>query len=253
MRAKEEIKRYYDSLAVEKNADIDKWLKSGDKRLVPETKCGNYFIDRKLQTSLRMARLGEKAHILEIGCQYGYFTFRLADLGFNITAVDLSERTLEMAKKRAQHHGLTNINFIKADAEDLHVIRDNTFDAVFSFSCLRYLPDPSKALTEIYRVLRPSGKIIADFPNKYSPWFNIIKPAMGIKPHMHDRLYSAPEVKRLVSSAGFKAVKTAKILFTPRKAPSSLLPFFKFMDFAGERIYGLRELAAIILCRGEKQ
>lgn len=252
LEIKEDIEQLYDQLGTKKHFEIDSWLKTGDKVNIPETKSGNYFINRKLQTALKLAKLDKGAKILEIGCQYGYFTFRLANLGFNVTAIDLSNKAIEIAKRRADYYGISNINFMKGDAEALDNIENNVFDAVFSFSCLRYLSDPTKALSEIYRVLKPSGKIVADFPNKFSPWFNLIKPIIGVKPHVHDNLYSTFQVKSFVSSARYKSIKTKKILFTPRRIPSGLLPFFKITDILGERIYGFREFATIIFCYGEK-
>lgn len=249
---KTEIEQYYDQLGTKKSIDIDTWLKSGDKIRLPETESGNYFLDRKLQRALELAKLDNNANILEIGCQYGYFTFRLAHLGFNVTSVDLSNRAIEIAKRRAKYYGVTNISFMQADAEHLNILKDESFDAIFSFSCLRYLPNPAKALSELYRIVRSSGKIIVDFPNKHSPWFNFIRPIIGIKPHIHDHLYSGSEVKQMILDTGFKSVKIEKMLFTPRKAPSILLPFFKLMDLFGERMYGFREFAAIIVCYGEK-
>ena len=166
--------------------------------------------------------------------------------------MDVSTEAIELARERAQRLEVGGLRFTVQDAENLEGFEDGVFDAVFSLSCLRYLRDPSKAMGEGYRVAKPGGRFVVDFPNKSSPWFSLVKPLFGIKLHIHDNRFSGQEVADFMVDAGFTDVRTTKLLFTPRKLPGPLLPVFKIIDRVCERIPGAKELAGIVMCVGTK-
>ena len=61
--------------------------------------------------------------VLEIGCGIGTDTINFARAGAEVTAIDLSEKSLEMARRRAEVFGLKDrIRFIQADSEHLRII-----------------------------------------------------------------------------------------------------------------------------------
>lgn len=78
-----------------------------------------------------------------------------------ITAVDFSEKMLEIARKKSHR-----IKFIQADVTNLPA-ENNTFDfAVMGFG-LRNISNPEKAVEEVYRILRPGGYFLhLDFGEK---------------------------------------------------------------------------------------
>ncbi len=57
--------------------------------------------------------------VLEIGCGIGTDTVNFARAGADVTAVDLSEKSLELARRRATVFGLSNIRFYQGNAEEL--------------------------------------------------------------------------------------------------------------------------------------
>lgn len=73
-----------------------------------------------------------------------------------VVATDLSSQMLEIARERATTLGLTNVEFIEADAERLD-FPDGSFDAILCRWGLGSLSNPSNALTEIRRMLAPNG------------------------------------------------------------------------------------------------
>ncbi|MGB8386364.1 class I SAM-dependent methyltransferase [Mycobacterium sp.] len=74
--------------------------------------------------------------------------------------VDISEPMLERA---VANEAGPQVGFIKADAQRLP-FRDNTFDAVVSTAVLQLIPNPTAALAEIARVLRPGGRLAIMVP-----------------------------------------------------------------------------------------
>lgn len=107
--------------------------------------------------------IGQKC--LEIGCGTGSFTKYLSLIKLNIIAVDISTECIEYAVKQ----NIKNVTFVVGDAENLN-FEDNTFDIVVSMACLHHFAyDLSRVLKEIYRVLKPSGKLFACEPNIKNP------------------------------------------------------------------------------------
>jgi SAM-dependent methyltransferase len=98
---------------------------------------------------------GSSGRLLEIGCGIGVDSIQLAKCGFDVTAVDLTQNALEVAREFAKHRNV-DIDFRLGNAEGLD-FPDDSFDAVYSFGVLHHTPDIGKAVSEVHRVLRPGG------------------------------------------------------------------------------------------------
>ena len=108
------------------------------------------------------------------------------------------------------------------------------------------------ALQQMHRVTKKGGFISIDFPNKYCPWFNILKNRFGIGDHINDHFYSVKELRTLLKETGYSDFKARKILFTHYTFNPAFLKLYKFIDFILERTILVKEAAAIIVCRGIK-
>jgi ubiquinone/menaquinone biosynthesis C-methylase UbiE len=98
---------------------------------------------------------GEGRSLLEVGCGIGVDSIQLAKRGFNVTAVDLTENALTVARQFAEQRGVS-IDFRLGNAEGLD-FPDASFDAVYSFGVLHHTPDIERSVAEVRRVLRPGG------------------------------------------------------------------------------------------------
>ena len=78
-----------------------------------------------------------------------------------VLATDISPTILTYAAKVAAEAGVTNVETLEADGEDLAGIPAGTFDAVISRVGLIYFPDQQAALAGMHRALRPGGRISA--------------------------------------------------------------------------------------------
>ncbi len=109
------------------------------------------------------ARLSKGQRVLDLGCGTGYPAILAAGAvgpGGSVTAVDLSEEMLSVARRKAARLGLSNILFKAGDVSALD-FGPECFDAVLSRFCLMFLPDVEGTLAEIARVLKPGGYLTA--------------------------------------------------------------------------------------------
>ena len=123
----------------------------------------SYFNDieeRRYRTHYHLPELfesmdGTDQRLLEVGCGIGVDSIQLAKRGFQVTAVDLTENALAVAKQFAARREAT-VDFRLGNAEGLD-FPDESFDAVYSFGVLHHTPDIERSVAEVHRVLRPGG------------------------------------------------------------------------------------------------
>jgi 2-polyprenyl-3-methyl-5-hydroxy-6-metoxy-1,4-benzoquinol methylase len=247
MNVKTEIKEKYDNFAEKMYREQEK-IRSMHKEVSRVLK---YFRQRKLDTALKLAGFKPQDKILEVGSNVGQFTTMLARKGLVMTGIDLSDKSVEIAKKNAAMLNL-KIDYFTQDAEDLFLLKNETFDGVVSFSTLRYVPNLQGALKAIYRVTKKGGAVVLDFPNRHCPWFSLLKNKFGVEDHIHDHFYTAKELIRLFSETGFSDVEIKKILFTHYTFPDRFLALYKTIDSIAENMPFIKECSAIIFCKGIK-
>jgi ubiquinone/menaquinone biosynthesis C-methylase UbiE len=104
--------------------------------------------------------------VLEIGTGNGADGVMFALNGAHYTGVDLTEAALEATRKHFAVMGLTG-KFQKENAEQLS-FSDESFDRVFSHGVLHHTPNTQAAINEVYRVLKPGGRVISMLYHKRS-------------------------------------------------------------------------------------
>jgi ubiquinone/menaquinone biosynthesis C-methylase UbiE len=92
---------------------------------------------------------------LDVGCGEGHNTRLLARQGADMAAVDISPNFIRHALIEEEQKPL-GIHYQIASTTALP-FSDATFDFIVSFMCLMSVPDLQRALTELYRVLKPGG------------------------------------------------------------------------------------------------
>ncbi|ELZ23807.1 methyltransferase type 11 [Haloterrigena salina JCM 13891] len=96
--------------------------------------------------------------VLDVGCGTGVISLLLAELGHDVTGVDLSTDMLERARAKARDRG-RSVEFRNGDAESISAPED-AYDLVTARHLVWTLPNPSAALREWQRVVRPGGRIV---------------------------------------------------------------------------------------------
>ncbi len=130
----------------------DKWDTFFDRTMA--------FLNHRLVGDVRL-RSGMR--VLDLGSGTGYPALLVAQVvgpSGSVVGIDLAERMLAVAERKAAALGLRNTTFRTGDVTTLP-FGDASFDAVTTRFCLMFLPDIPAALREIARVLKPGAWIAA--------------------------------------------------------------------------------------------
>jgi ubiquinone/menaquinone biosynthesis C-methylase UbiE len=112
---------------------------------------------------LEMARLQPGEKVIDIASGTGLVSFPAAEkVGENgfLLATDISDGMVKIGNESAKEKNYRNIRFERMDAEELNA-PDEEYDVALCALGLMYVPDPIKALKEMYRVLKHGGRAIA--------------------------------------------------------------------------------------------
>jgi ubiquinone/menaquinone biosynthesis C-methylase UbiE len=103
-------------------------------------------------------------NILDLGCGTGRHSLFLAQQGFDVEATDLSPTGIKIARDKAESLGLHNIRFRQHEMKKIPFM-DASFDAVVCTWTIYHgtISNIGQTLSEIYRVLKQKGCLIADF------------------------------------------------------------------------------------------
>jgi len=174
----------------------------------------------KLMANQLAEKIPTNGKVLEIAPGPGYFCIELAKLGsYKITGLDISKSFVEIARKNARDADL-KIDFREGNASAMP-FEDNMFDFTFCQAAFKNFSEPVKAISEMYRVLRPGGvSVIADLRRDASPEeIDREVRGMGLGPFNQflvrwtfDQMllksaYSVDEMKKMVSQTPFKKYK----------------------------------------------
>jgi len=122
----------------------------------------NKFDDKvRWKIFLKEAALKQGDKILDIGCNHGPWSIRLAKKKMIVTGIDIIEKAIEVAKLNAAKASLV-VNFEKVSVEDAS-FEDQEFDKIISITVLQHIiSDKSflKALENISRQLKDNGRLI---------------------------------------------------------------------------------------------
>jgi SAM-dependent methyltransferase len=202
-------------------------LPTGSKEWSAEVVQRKYFVEPHIPEFAQFWRWQDK-RVLDFGCGIGTDTLMFWRFGAIVDAVDSSEASLALAKKRCPL-----ANFYK----DLPI---GHYDLVYSFGVIHHTLDPLLTLKRLHRRLAPAGELRIMLYAKWS-W----KFLSGQQPEAQPgcpivHTYSKWQVRRLLKKAGFKVVSIKK-----RHVFSYRLPEYKkhvyvkdWTRFLPERLLG---------------
>jgi SAM-dependent methyltransferase len=227
---------------------------------------------------------------LDAGCGTGFQAAVLDGLGYRTHGIDASAALLALARRR-----LPAVAFVHGRLEALPYV-DGAFDAVACCgSTLSFVAEPAAAVNELGRVLRPGGRLLLEVEHKWSAdlvwmaasaaagdvlgygvsaaalWRALARPLAQSCVVLYPgygalRLFTAPDLRRLLAGAGLSAVRTWGIhgatgclpstLLHRRRLPRGVRPLYAALcalDRWVTRLPGARGLASSLVVLAKKR
>ena len=190
-------------------------------------------------------------HFLEIGCGKGWFTQWMQDCGARVTAFDIQQEFVAVARQRIAHAA---VDFVVADSEHLPFAAE-TFDGSYGAVVLHHLPMET-TLRELHRVLKPGGRIIFSEPNMLNPQIMLMKNIWWIGKRMgespNETAFFKGQMRRLLGRGGFTDIRVEPFDFLHPSTPERFIPQVQRVGAMLEAVPGLREIAGSLDIRASK-
>ena len=141
----------------------------GTKEYFDEVEARKYFVEPHIPRFAQFERWRGKK-VLEIGCGIGTDTINFARHGAYVTAVELSDKSLELARQRAEVYDLhDHICFYQGSAEELTAfVRVEPYDLIYSFGVIHHTPHPERVIKQMCHYVRPGSTVKVMVYHRYA-------------------------------------------------------------------------------------
>lgn len=112
-------------------------------------------------TPKQLPEWGRDKSVLEVGCGAGHIICYLAGFAHKATGVDISSKSLELARKKSAELGVANVDFLQADFFDEEFLKqyEASFDYILCYGVLHHTNNPYLGFTNLLRLLKPGAQI----------------------------------------------------------------------------------------------
>jgi 2-polyprenyl-3-methyl-5-hydroxy-6-metoxy-1,4-benzoquinol methylase len=167
--------------------------------------------DFSVRSRFLLEHVGAGDRVLDVGCGEGRFAAELAAAGAEVVGIDVAEEPLRRA--RARH---PELDLRLVDVHGPWPLADARFDVVWAGEAIEHVADTSAWMSEVRRVLRSGGKLLASTPD-HGP-LTLLATALSSSAFAarfdprseHLRFYNRATLSRLIEDFGFEEVQIAR-------------------------------------------
>jgi len=116
-----------------------------------------HYIDERVQLN------GKR--VLDVGCGGGILSESMAQLGADVTAIDMGKAPLSVAKLHAMESEV-DVSYQQITVEELAEQQPHSFDAVSCMEMLEHVPDPSSVIQACQKLVKPGGSVFFSTINR---------------------------------------------------------------------------------------
>jgi SAM-dependent methyltransferase len=179
---------------------------------------------RRVHDRIRaLTAIARSDDVVDVGCGTGLATREAARAAADgtVLGLDLSRRMLELARARSDADGLTNVTFIRGDAQ-VHSFEAASRDLAMSSFCAMFFGDPVAALANVGTALRPGGRLaLATWRSlAENEWLVTLRTALaagrelGAPPNRGPSPFGLSEpdhIREVVGAAGYRAIELTPV------------------------------------------
>jgi 2-polyprenyl-6-hydroxyphenyl methylase/3-demethylubiquinone-9 3-methyltransferase len=183
------------------------------------------------------------ARMADVGCGGGLLSEALARAGAQVTAIDMGEAVIDVAKLHLHESGLSVDYRVQSSAE-LGAAEPGTFDAVCCMELVEHVPDPAALVHDLAAMLRPGGQLFVSTLNRTPLAFagaivgaEYLLRLLPRGTHHYRQFIKPAEMARLLRQAGLTLDEVTGMAYNPitRKAWLTRNPAINYLLRASKR------------------
>ena len=176
------------------------------------------------RTELRGAR------VADVGCGGGLLSETLACAGARVTAIDLGQKVIEVARLHL-HESQLDIDYRVQASAELAAGEPASFDAVCCMELIEHVPDPAALVDDLATMLKPGGRLFMSTINRTPLAFGAAivgaEYVTGMLPrgtHHYAQFLKPSELARLLRRAGLELEDVSGLAYNPLSRKAWLSP-----------------------------